>query len=147
MRGFPIDRTPRSAAPLLAWIGGGAVAGGAWLPWMSYFAGLVPLRGIIGLNGRLLLAVGVAGGLLGVAMVRSARRPRVRRVARRATAVLGLGTAAAAGWLLLGVRELTRIHQSNAMLAPRPGSGLFVVLAGSSILVLTALVPDRTTSS
>lgn len=134
--------SPRSTAPLLASIGGGAVAAGACLPWMSYFAGLIPLRGIIGLNGRLLLAAGVVGFVLGIAMAWSAR-PRVRRIARRATAALGVGAGLAAGWILLGVWQLTRLHQSNAMLAPRSGAGLFVVLAGSGLLILTAWVPDQ----
>jgi hypothetical protein len=142
MRAWRVHRSSFPAAPLLAWIGGGAVGVGAWLPWMSYFAGLVPLRGVIGLYGRLLLAAGVVGLMLGIAMAWSTR-PRVRLVARRAAGVLGLAAATAAGWLLLGVWELTRVHRSNAMLAPRPGAGLLVVLLGGGVLMLAAWVSDR----
>jgi plastocyanin len=49
-------------------LGGLGVSIGACLPWMSLYAGLVPLRGLIGLNGRLLLAAGVLGVALGVVL-------------------------------------------------------------------------------
>ncbi len=39
-------------------VGGALIATGAFLPWLSLFAGLHPLRGVIGLNGRLLAAGG-----------------------------------------------------------------------------------------
>ncbi len=45
-----------SAPALLIVLGGLGIGIGASLPWMYYFAGLVPLRGVIGLNGRLLMA-------------------------------------------------------------------------------------------
>lgn len=129
-------------APLLAVAGGGAVAVGAWLPWMSYFAGLIPLRGIIGINGRLLLGAGVVGVAVGISLARDRGR-RSRRAARWGLSVLGIGVVAAAGWLLLGVRELTRIRMANSMLAPRPGVGLLVVLVGGALLALVSVVPDQ----
>ncbi|HXT14163.1 MAG TPA: hypothetical protein VN706_00950 [Gemmatimonadaceae bacterium] len=143
MRGrFRVFGWSASVAPLLAVAGGGAIVLGAWLPWMSYFAGLVPLRGVIGINGRLLLGAGTITLLLAVVMALSAK-PRVRAFARRSTGVLGVGVAVAAVWLLIGVRELTRVHTSNAMLAPRAGIGLAVVFAGGVVLAFAALVPDR----
>src|SRR2546425_1835672 len=46
--------------------GGALLAIGAFLPWLTLYAGLHPLRGVIGLNGRVLAAGGavclVAGG-------------------------------------------------------------------------------------
>src|SRR6185437_2837269 len=76
-------------APLLAVLGGAAVALGSWLPWMSYFAGLQPLRGVIGLNGRVLFGAGVVALIAGAAAA-SIREIRIRRFTRRATGVLGL---------------------------------------------------------
>jgi hypothetical protein len=124
-------------AAMLALAGGATVVVGTWLPWMSYFAGLVPLRGLIGINGRLLLVAGVLGVVLGSAASWSSA-PRVRRLARPASGFIGVGVAAAAVWLLIGVHELTRVHMSNAMLVPRAGIGLFVVLAGGCILAAAA---------
>ena len=136
---------PRSTAPLLAIVGGGAIAVGAWLPWMSYFAGLYPLRGIIGVNGRLLLGAAVVGVVAGIVLARS-RAPRVRRYTRRGVVALGALVMLAAVWLLIGVRELTRVRAANAMFAPKPGGGLVVVLVGGALLALAAAVPDRSDS-
>src|SRR5207249_12178032 len=61
-----IRNAPERLVPAAALVGGALVAAGAFLPWLSLFAGLHPLRGVIGLNGRLLAAGGgvclVAGG-------------------------------------------------------------------------------------
>jgi hypothetical protein len=130
-------------APLLALAGGGAIALGSWLPWMTYFAGLVPLRGWIGLNGRLLLGAGVIGLVVAVALA-PRRGARTRGYARRVAALVGLGVVAAAAWLLLGVWDLTRIHAANAMVAPRPGFGLVVVLAGGAMLCASAWPAAKT---
>ena len=73
-----------SLAVVLAVAGGGIVIVGTWLPWMSYFAGIVQLRGLIGLNGRLLLVAGMLGVVSGSAASWSSE-PRVRRIARRAS--------------------------------------------------------------
>lgn len=121
----------------LALVGGGIVALGTWLPWMSYYAGLVPLRGLIGINGRLLFAAGVLGVVLGSA-AGWASEPRVHRIARRAEGFVGLAVAAAAIWLLVGLHQLTRVNTSTAMLAPRAGIGLVVVLVGGCVLAAAA---------
>lgn len=138
-----------SIVPLLTMVGGGAIALGAWLPWMSYFAGLYPLRGVIGVNGRLLLTVGI-GGVVGggvLAFRRASWEPRTRRRAKRVIASLGVLVVIAAVWLLAGVRELTRIHASNSMLVPRPGIGLEVVLVGGLLLAGVLLAPDAPAGS
>ena len=132
-----------SVAVVLALAGGGIVVTGTWLPWMSYFAGLVPLRGLIGFNGRVLLAAGVLGVVLGSAAMWSSE-PRVLRIARRTSGFIGLGVAAAAVWLLIGVHQLTRVHMSNAMLVPRAGIGLVVVFIGGCMLAVAAAVASAT---
>jgi hypothetical protein len=128
-------------APSMAIIGGAAVVLGAYLPWMSYFAGLVPLRGVIGLYGRLLLGAGIIGVMFGCGLVRKSA-PTVRTYARRGAGLLGLGVATASAWLLIGVWQLTRVHPSNAMLAPRPGAGLLVILLGGCMLSFASWLPN-----
>lgn len=115
---------------------------GASLPWMYYFAGLVPLRGVIGLNGRLLLAAGVLCVALGVVLGRGTRLGP-HTLLRRVTAALGVGITCVAVWLLIGVRELARHRGESAMLVLRPGPGLFVVGLGGVLLALTACIPER----
>jgi len=133
---------PRPAGPvLLIALGGLAVAAGAWLPWMYYFAGLVPLRGTIGLNGRVLMAIGgscvVVAALLGGGV-----RLGPHRLRQGMAAALGLGITGAAVWLLLGVRQLLQGEGAMAMLAMRAGPGLFVVGLGGVLLLLTACIPE-----
>src|SRR5881628_528032 len=69
---------------LAAVAGGGLMAIGAFLPWLTLYAGLHPLRGVIGLNGRVLAA---GGAVCLVAGVRGwgRRARRLRRLADRAT--------------------------------------------------------------
>ena len=112
--------------PLYAGVDGAVIALGSCLPWMYYFAGLVPLRGLIGLNGRLLFAAGAVSIALGFLRSRAAVGTRGRW--RVFTALIGVTVSASAVWRLIGVWELTRTHGSNAMLAPKPRSGLWVVL-------------------
>src|SRR5207249_75574 len=65
-----IRNAPERLVAAAALVGGALVAAGAFLPWLSLFAGLHPLRGVIGLNGRLLAA---GGGVCLVAAVRTGR--------------------------------------------------------------------------
>src|SRR5437764_2423908 len=64
---------------LAAVAGGAMMATGAFLPWLTLFAGLHPLRGVIGLNGRVLaaaravcLVAGIRGWLRRASWVRGA---------------------------------------------------------------------------
>jgi hypothetical protein len=132
----------RSAGPaVLVAVSGVGIAAGAVLPWMYYFAGLVPLRGIIGFNGRLLLAIGASCVILGALLGRGVRIGP-HRLRQGMTAALGLGITGAAVWLLLGVRQLLHGEGATAMLAMRAGPGLFVVGLGGMLLVATACIPE-----
>src|SRR5262245_11726769 len=74
--------------PSSAVVGGALVGFGAFLPWLSLYAGLVPLRGVIGLYGRLFAAGGVVCLIAGVwSWFRPARR------VERAIMVIGGGLA------------------------------------------------------
>ena len=134
--------TRRARSALLIVLAGLAIGIGASLPWMYYFAGLVPLRGVIGLNGRLLLAAGVLCVALGVMLGRGTWLG-LHIVRRRVTAVLGIVITCVAVWLLIGVGELARARGESAMLALRPGPGLFVVGLGGLLLALSACIPER----
>ncbi len=122
---------------LAAVLGGLLVAGGAFLPWVSFYAGLYPVRGVAGLWGRL-LAVGGGGCVLagGLAWWRSGR------ALERTIAVLGCALTAFTAWLVLQL-VLTVAHlradPMNAMLVPRAGPGLFVVLAGTLVAGVPAV--------
>jgi hypothetical protein len=132
----------RSGPAFLIALSGLGIGVGACLPWMYYFAGLIPLRGVMGLNGRLLLGAGALCVILGVLLARGVGLggPKVQR---RVTAAVGVGTIAAAAWLLWGVRELARGQGPTAMLAMRGGPGLLVVGLGGALLLLTACIPER----
>jgi hypothetical protein len=132
----------RATPALLIVLAGLAIGTGALLPWVYYFAGLVPFRGVIGLNGRLLLAAGVLCVALGVVLGRGTRLG-LHIVVRRVTAGMGIVITCVAGWLLIGVGELARPRGESAMLALRPGPGLFVVGLGGLLLALTACIPAR----
>lgn len=106
---------------------------------MYFFAGLVPLRGLIGLNGRLFLASGAVSIALGLVRWHAGSGTRGRW--RVCTALVGAAVSAGAVWLLIGVRELTRTHGPNAMVAPKAGSGLWFVLSGGLLVVFAAAVP------
>jgi hypothetical protein len=94
------------------------------------------------LNGRLLLAAGVLCVALGVVLGRGTW-VGLHIVLRRVTAVLGIVIACVAVWLLIGVGELARARGESAMLALRPGPGLFVVGLGGLLLALSACIPER----
>lgn len=129
----------RWALPAVA--GGVIVAVGAVLPWMTLFAGLHSYSGITGLYGRFVLAGGAVSAIGGIALL---IRPDPRL--RVAIGVWGAALALFATWVLLGLRTTTRQLDRHVLLLPRPGSGLFVVLAGA--LVVTALLlPSRQSHS
>lgn len=114
--------------------GGALIIAGTLLPWFSLYAGLHPLRGTAGLNGRLLLAGGAVAVLLGLALfVRGDRR------LRRVLGGLGVGLAIFAAWILLGLPATYRTMQDNPMLVARIGPGVFVAMLGALVVAAAAL--------
>ena len=119
-------------------IGGAMIAGGALLPWFSFFAGLHPVAGVAGLNGRLLLA----GGLL-VMLAGGAFLLRGGRWTHRAIGWAGVLLAGTSGVLLV---RLFRAHEqlsANPMMFAQLGPGLFVSAAGALVVAATLLVGRR----
>jgi len=136
-----VARSPSTQERLVASaavVGGALIATGAFLPWLSLFAGLHPLRGVIGLNGRLLAA---AGAVCVVAGVRCWQRPA--RGLQRAVGVLGWVLIPFATYLAVQLLDSYRELRANPMLVPRLGPGLFLALLGSLLAGATALPSSR----
>lgn len=123
----------RTRMGLAAIAGGGALIAGAWLPWLSLFAGLYPMRGIIGLNGQLIFVAGLAITVLGAVLL--ARDVRAASLMLGGAGVLLLGLVAS---IFAGIRHLTNGTGDQAMLVPRAGVGFWVVVLGA---VVTAAAP------
>lgn len=123
----------RTRMGLAAIAGGSALIAGAWLPWLSLFAGLYPMRGVIGLNGQLIFAAGVAIAVLGTLLL--VRDVRGASLMLGGAGVLLLGLVAS---IFAGIRHLTNGTGDQAMLVPRAGVGFWVVVLGA---VVTAAAP------
>jgi hypothetical protein len=122
----------RSRLAAVAAVAGGALLLlGAFLPWLTFYMGLHPLRGVIGLNGRLLAAGGALCLTLGVVHW---LRPRL--AVQRAVALLGWGLGGFVLWLMLQQFILLRELRRTPMMFPRLGPGLFVALGGALVIVL-----------
>ena len=119
--------------------GGALVMLGAWLPWLTLYAGLQRYGGLVGSHGRVLFAGGALAVAAGLAM-----RRRGARWLPPATVLLGLVLLAFDLWLLDGLAET--LHGVGAMLVPRAGPGLFVACLGIGLVILgpgLELVRDR----
>jgi hypothetical protein len=121
-------RIERPEAAALA--GGALVMLGAWLPWLTLFAGLQRYSGLIGLHGRILFVGGCLAALASLPTMSSQRH-----WVRRATVTLGFALLAFDAWLLIGLVG-TLHHGVSAMLVPRPGPGLFVSSLGIALVIL-----------
>lgn len=132
MVGSRRDLRERLVAPA-AVASGALIAIGAFLPWLSLFAGLQPLRGVIGLNGRLLAAGGVVCLVAGVSYWLRPT-PGLRRV----VVVLGWALAGFTVWLTVQLFITYHELRANPMLVPRLGPGLFLAVAGSLLAGTTA---------
>ena len=118
---------------LAAVVGGVLMAIGAFLPWLTLYAGLHPLRGVIGLNGRILVA---GGALCLVAGVRGWLRPTPG--VRWVVALLGGALAGFGIWLIVQLLITYHHLRANPMLVPQLGPGLFIAVAGALVAGATA---------
>jgi hypothetical protein len=121
---------PSKRPEAAALAGGALVMVGAWLPWLTLFAGLQRYGGLIGGHGRVLFAGGALAAVAGAGMLGTPHR-----WIRWATVLLGLTLLGFDGWLLSGLVE-TLHHGVGAMLVPRAGPGLFVASLGIALVIL-----------
>ncbi len=116
-------------------VSGAAVIVGSLLPWITLFAGLYTYRGIIGLNGRLMLVGGVLAIAGGVWLL-----VRDSLAVRRALGLLALVLLSFAVWLLVQQYAMYQDMLANQpMTVPGIGPGLFVASAGALLLALVTL--------
>ena len=117
-------------AALGAAAGGALLALGAWLPWITLYGGLHPMRGTMGLYGQAIFAAGIAAvagaGILG-------RRPHQGGLLLLLAAT---GAAAFLGWLLeRGLPAQLALMRENPFLVAGAGPGPRVALAGALLLM------------
>ena len=126
----------RAAAGLTCVAGGAAIIAGAFLPWVEVFAGLIPVTGIQGANGRILAAAGAAIAVAGLyQLVRGGQR------ARWAAALAGFAALAFSGYLLIQLSRSMRVLGGDSMVAARGGPGLWIIAAGSLAAFATMFLP------
>ncbi len=118
-------------------MGGLVTITGSVLPWISMFAGLKQYSGLLGLNGWLVLTIGVA----------LACTPYMERRGIRSAPlaiVLSLGAMLVVGYAGSGLLAITG-NAGNALMVPRVGPGLPVALIGSIVSLSAAVVAHRHT--
>jgi hypothetical protein len=125
-----LDRAGAAAAAL----GAALVAAGVCLPWISYYGGLFSLSAVGSTNGTWLL---VAAGLATVLTLAMTFRPRGAH--RWASALLGSAVVLFTLHLIATVR--TDLSGADAMIVPRQGPGLYVVLAGGLVMCAALVLP------
>lgn len=133
-----LETTARGrAAGALQLSGGALIVIGAALPWLTLFAGLQAYRGIIGWNGRGMLAAGAVVALGGAASFAGRAGLLVRRVVSLLAAVVA-GSA-----VVLVVRLIAIWHElvsRDVMMLARPGVGLPVVVVGAIVAAAATFV-------
>ena len=120
-------------------LGGGMIAGGTLLPWVSFFAGLHPVHGVAGLNGRLLLAAGLVIMLAGVAFLIWGGD-----MLRRGIGCAGVLLAGISGVLLFRLFQAQEQLAANPMMVARIGPGLFVSAVGAVVIAAVLVTPRFT---
>jgi len=126
----------RAAAGLTAVAAGALIITGALLPWVEAFAGLLPISGIRGSNGRELAATGAVVVAAGIWQLASGGQ-----AVRWLAGLAGFAAAGFSGYLLIRLVRMVRDLGGDSMVIARPGPGLPVVLAGSLAAFATLLFP------
>jgi hypothetical protein len=132
-----VSATTSRLSAMMQVAGGVLVVIGAWLPWLTMFAGLQTIRGTVGWNGRALLIGGVLVALGGGAALLGVASRNVRRVVSLVAALIGGGGMVLLVRLISTWRELT---VTDALMVPRLGPGVFLIVIGA-LLATAALVP------
>ncbi|MGH3122725.1 MAG: hypothetical protein ACRDND_17095 [Streptosporangiaceae bacterium] len=133
---FRALRSWRGAVGLSGLAAGAIMITGAFLPWVTTFAGLIGIPGVRGSNGRILAAAGAVIALAGLW--------HALRGGRWSRWVIGLGGFLAtgfSGFLLLQLAASLRSLSTDSMVAGRAGPGLWVTAAGSALAFATMFLP------
>jgi hypothetical protein len=119
-------------------IGGVLTMAGSALPWMSMFAGLKQYSGLLGLNGWLLLVLGLA-----LALVPLLERRGIRTAPL--AIVMSIGAMSVVAYAGSGLLSITG-DMGHALMVPRVGPGLPVALLGCALSFAAAVVAQRHTA-
>ena len=129
-------RSWRGAIGLSGVAAGAIMITGAFLPWVTTFAGLIAIPGVRGGNGRMLAAAGAVIALAGIA-----HALRGGRWSRWVIGLAGFLATGFSGFLLLQLAASLRSLSSDSMVASQAGPGLWVTAAGSALAFATMFLP------
>ena len=128
-------RSWRGAIGLSGVAAGAIMITGAFLPWVTTFAGLIAIPGVRGGNGRMLAGAGAVIALAGIA-----HALRGGRWSRWVIGLAGFLATGFSGFLLLQLAASLRSLSSDSMVACG-GPGLWVTAAGSALAFATMFLP------
>jgi hypothetical protein len=126
----------RLMTALLTLAAGAAVIAGAFLPWVEAFAGLIPIPGVRGDNGKLLAVAGAVIVAAGMAQLVTGGH-----AARWLGGLTGFAASAFSGYLLIRLTTTMHALGGDSMAAVRGGPGLAVTTAASLTAFATLLLP------
>jgi hypothetical protein len=126
----------RLTTALITLAAGSAVITGTLLPWVEAFAGLIPIPGVRGGNGKLLAVAGVAIAAAGLAQLVTGGH-----AARWLGGLTGFAASAFSGYLLIRLTSSMHALGGDSMAAVRGGPGLVVTTAASLAAFATLLLP------
>jgi hypothetical protein len=126
----------RPVAAVITLAAGAAVIIGAFLPWVEIFAGLIPVPGVRGTNGKVIAAAGAVIVAAGIWQLASGGQ-----AARWLAGLAGFAASAFSGYLLIQLTATMRVLGGESMVAARSGPGLAVTTAGSVLAFATLLLP------
>lgn len=130
--------TTSIASAALAVAGAVAVTAGSYMPWATFYAGLVERNGVPG-HGKYFIALAAASLVAaGLSHIRGMSPLRLL------PAIAGATIAVFAVRDLMNIRALID-DPAAAFYAPGAGDGLYVVVAGAALLVASALVSPGVT--
>lgn len=137
MKSARIRWLARAFVAMLGIAGGSLLIAGSLLPWLSLYAGIDPISGIDGLNGRVLVSAGAVSAAAGVIY---AWRPSMQL--QYGLAALGFVASGFAAWVVSQVLGTYQQLQSDPLVLAGLGAGTFVALGGALMVLGTLLVPQ-----
>ncbi len=135
-RSWEVLRSWRGAVGLSGMAAGAIMITGAFLPWVTTFAGLIGIPGVRGSNGRMLAAAGAVIALAGIV-----HAVRGGRWSRWVIGLAGFLATGFSGFLLLQLAASLRSLSTDSMVAGQSGPGLWVTAAGSALAFATMFLP------
>jgi hypothetical protein len=126
----------RGAVGLSGVAAGAIMITGAFLPWVTTFAGLIGIPGVRGSNGQILAAAGTVIAVAGIA-----HALRGGRWSRWLIGLAGFLATGFSGFLLLQLAASLRSLSTDSMVAGQAGPGLWVTAAGSALAFATMFLP------